>query len=308
LPLLISVLPILLTIFVGYLVAVSGAPPRDRWDAINTLSFRILIPAILIRSIATSNLSLLTSGMWMLVLLLALTMAAGVALALRFVFSFEALPNPSFSTLFQTTTRWNAFIALVAAEQFVGPKGIALLALGMAVLIPIINVANIIVLVMFGAARTSATAVVRAIIQNPLVIGCVIGLVLNLSGAPLSASLVTTLDLIGRAALGVGLLAVGAGVELKRLLDVSWEVGLGVFLRLCLCPLAFLALAFAFRLDLDETLAGVLIFAVPAAANGYVVAQRMGGDADLYADILTWQTILSLGLLPLLAFIVHQIF
>jgi predicted permease len=55
-------------------------------------------------------------------------------------------------------------------------------------------------------------------------------------------------------------------------------------------------------------LAGVLIFAVPAAANGYVVAQRMGGDADLYADILTWQTILSLGLLPLLAFIVHQIF
>jgi len=39
-----------------------------------------------------------------------------------------------------------------------------------------------------------------------------------------------------------------------------------------------------------------------------VVAQRMGGDADLYADILTWQTILSLGLLPLLALIVHQMF
>ncbi|MEZ5912796.1 MAG: hypothetical protein R3D84_11700 [Paracoccaceae bacterium] len=36
----------------------------------------------------------------------------------------------------------------------------------------------------------------------------------------------------------------------------------------------------------------------PDATNGYVVAREMGGDADLYADILVWQTVLALLSLP----------
>ena len=45
---------------------------------------------------------------------------------------------------------------------------------------------------------------------------------------------------------------------------------------------------------------GILIMAVPTASNGYILAKKMGGDAALYADILAWQTILSMLTLPLL--------
>jgi len=78
-------------------------------------------------------------------------------------------------------------------------------------------------------------------------------------------------------------------------------------LRLGLSPGVFIVLAIIFELNVSETLAGVLIFAVPAAANGYIVAQRMGGDADLYADIMTWQILLSLALLPAWAALVHLV-
>ncbi len=306
--LIIAVAPILLTILAGYLTAVSGVLPREKWEAVNTLSFRILIPVVLMKSIATSNLSGITSGAWITVVLLTLGLAGAAALVTRLWMSHSALPDPAYTTLFQTTTRWNAFIALAAAEQFVGPRGVAMIALAMAFLIPLINVANIVVLVVFGSGRTSLAGVLRAIVQNPLVIGCGLGLVVNLSGLPLPAPLSDALDLIGRAALGVGLLAVGAGILVRRLFELSLPVGLGAALRLLLCPLCFLLLAGLFHLGLDETLAGVLIFAVPAATNGYVVAQKMGGDADLYADILTWQTVLSLGLLPVLALLVHRLF
>ena len=38
--------------------------------------------------------------------------------------------------------------------------------------------------------------------------------------------------------------------------------------------------------------------AVPAASNGYIVARAMGGDAELYADMLAWQTLLSMVAIP----------
>lgn len=304
-PLALSVLPIILTVTVGYIVVISGILPRDRWEGTNTLNFNILIPATLVHAIATADLSHLTSVAWITALLVTLGIVSGVTIALRFVINPEIFPNPAFTTLFQTTTRWNAFIALAAAQQFIGTNGIALLALGMTILIPTINVANIAVLVFFGTARASPAQVALSIVRNPLVIGCAAGLFINLTGLKLPDPAMAALELISRAALGMGLLAVGAGVALTRLLAWSWKVWAGVFLRLCLGPGVFIVLAVVLGLDVSETLAGVLIFAVPAAANGYIVAQRMGGDADLYADILTWQIFLSLALMPAWAFLVH---
>lgn len=302
----IAILPILFTILAGYLIAALRIVPRDKWDGINALNFNILIPATLIYSIAVSDLSGIASGTWIWALLLTLAVAAAVVLALRFLVGPDRLSNPRFTTLFQATTRWNAFIALAAGEQFIGSNGIALLALAMAVLIPIINVGNIVVLAAFGKVRASFRAVLSSILQNPLVIGCAIGLLINLTGMDLPGPLLSAVDLVARAALGIGVLAVGAGIALNRLVNTSWQVWLGVTLRLVLVPLVFVVLAASLRLSLDEALAGVLIFGVPAAANGYVIALRMGGDADLYADLLTWQTILSLALLPVWAMVVQR--
>ncbi len=47
-----------------------------------------------------------------------------------------------------------------------------------------------------------------------------------------------------------------------------------------------------------ELISGILVFAVPAAANGYIVTKAMGGDAGLYADLVAWQTLLSLVAIP----------
>jgi predicted permease len=70
-----------------------------------------------------------------------------------------------------------------------------------------------------------------------------------------------------------------------------------------LAPALFAGIAIVIGLDATLTLVGVLIFAAPAATNGYIVAKKMGGDADLYADILTWQTFLSLVVLPIWAWL-----
>ena len=290
--------PIVFTMICGYGLAQFGTLTKDGWTAVETLSFRFLIPVVLIKSISSSNLALSEFIGVISVTVLTLCLAAVAVFVFRALRGPDKLPNPDFTTLVQTTTRWNAFIALAAAELLTGQAALTLIAAAMAILIPLINVSNIIVLARFGTAKPTMTSIVFQIAKNPLVQGCLLGLAINLSGLHLPDMIVQTLDLIGRATLGIGLLTVGAALSVKRLLHASSTVVAGVMFRLVLCPVIFILASRLFGLSPLEMRSGVLLLAVPAASNGYIVAKQMGGNAELCADVLSWQTILSMVALP----------
>ncbi|HGG05458.1 MAG TPA: AEC family transporter [Aliiroseovarius sp.] len=295
-----SILPLVLVIATGWALVASNVLPKEQWQGIEVLSFRILIPALLLLAISRADLSLEKDGVFALILLASFVVMSLIALALRALVPQHALPNPAFTSVFQATTRWNGFIALAAADLIHGAEAVTLIAVAMAVLIAPINAVNITVLAIYGTAKASVTGVLRTIIRNPLVQASLAALALNLSGLAMPAPLEGALDLVAKAALGIGLLAVGAGIRLRRLLRPSFRVAAGVGLRLFVGPAVFLALAALAGLGPLQIQMGALGMAVPAAANGYIVARQMGGDAELYADILTWQTILSMALLPVL--------
>lgn len=292
----VSVLPLLLIIASGYALAKSAIIPRGSWAAIETLSFRGLIPATLILAIARSDLSLERFGGFGVALVGTLAVLAFLALGLRLL-PHRTLDNPAFTSLFQGTVRWNAFVALAAAEQFL-TGGIAIMAVAIAVLIPLINITCIVVLASFGPSKARVSKILNTLIRNPLVQACAIGLTLNIGGVTLPEPMAQTLDMIGRGALGVGLMAVGAGISLRRLMRLDWRVCLGAFMRPIGASSIFVAFGLLLGLPMEQVFAGVLVFAAPAAANGYIVAKQMGGDADLYGDIMTWQVVLSLLILP----------
>jgi malonate transporter len=298
-----SVLPLLLLIAAGYGLAKSNIIPRNAWAAIETLCFRGLIPATLILAIARSDLSLERFGGFGLALVCTLVVLAGLALTLRLL-PQRTLSNASFTSLFQGSIRWNAFVALAAAEQFL-TGGIAIMAVAIAVLIPLINITCIVVLAAFGPSKASLSKVLLTLSRNPLVQACLIGLLLNASGMPLPLPVVDVLDMIGRGALGVGLMVVGAGISLRRLTRLDWRVCFGVVMRPLIASSVFVAIGTWTNLSEMQLLAGVLVFAAPAASNGYIVAKQMGGDADLYVDIMTWQVVLSLLVLPFWALVLH---
>lgn len=295
-----AILPILLTLLTGYVLVAAKMIPKADWPAIETLSFRLLIPVILLRLISKVDFAGAGVGPFVLTLVATVAGISAVAFALRLL-PKHVLPNPSFTTLFQSTSRWNGFVGLAAAELFLGPEGTALIALAMAVLVAPLNIVNVSILSAFGPSEASAKKVLLGIVKNPLVQGGVLGLVINFTGSEIPKPIDDTLELIGRAALGVGILAIGAGISLRRLLLPHWRTMLGLILRPGLSSALLLLIAPMFALTPEQTLAGIFVLGVPAATNGYVVARQMGGDADLYADVMTWQTILSLIWLPVAA-------
>lgn len=292
------VLPVFLTILCGYGLAVSGGLPADQWTGVEVMSFRLLIPAVLIGAIAESDLEMSRFGPLIAMLVLTLVILGVLMFLLRLILPQSRMDDASFTTLFQSATRWNGFIGLALAEQIAGQEGILLIAVVMAFLIPLINIVNIIMLSVYGPGQFSLKTMLMTIVTNPLVQACAIGLTLSVSGLSIPGPIAQSLDFIGRAALGVGLLAVGAGITFRRLLRVGPLVVLGLILRPLLAPAIFILLGSWVGLVPLQLLIGAMVMAVPAAANGYIIARRMGGNAGLYADIMTWQAIAGMLVLP----------
>lgn len=294
------IFPIFTLIAVGYIIRKRGLLTRADFDGVENLSFKLLLPAMIINGIYRSDLSLSTAGPFAFAIVLVVTLAGITTMLLRPILGEGRLPPPAYSTLFQVTTRWNGMIALSFAGSVFDEPGITLIAIGFAVLIPYVNVINIIALSVMHGRGLSAAAILKTIAQNPLVIASAIGLVLNLAAIPLPGFLESTLSFISRATLAIAILVIGAGFELRRLVRPDWHVLWAVGLKNLLVPAVFFGVAHWIGLSGIETICGMLIVSAPAAANGFIVARKMGGDAELYAYTMTWQLVASVISIPLI--------
>lgn len=300
-----SILPVIALVALGHLARRWRIIAPQNWPGVEQLGFRLLFPAILLTSIYRSELSMGTLGPYVAALSLAFAVIGVAAILTRWPLH---LNNPRFTSMFQGAMRFNSLLVLAVAAQGLGPRALSDLAVAMAFLIPVFNISAIVALILFPpedgrdilrpSRRQSARRIMAEIVRNPLVLGCVAGLVLNLSGAELPASVLAPLDWLGQGALAVGLLSVGAGIEIRRLWQSDAAMWIGVGMRLALCPLLFLGLALAFGLSASHLASGLLLTAAPGASVGYILARQMGGDAEFYADMFTWQTVLSALTLP----------
>ncbi|MBL1436985.1 MAG: AEC family transporter [Rhodobacteraceae bacterium] len=298
-----ATLPVFATIVLGFGLRKTGFIAADKWSAVEDLCFYVLFPAILAQTMIEADLSGIEAGAFTLTLLVSVATIGGTVLALwPLLRRFLGTKPAQFSTIYQTVTRWHGFIALAIVLNLYGPNGAALIAIIFAVLVPILQITNIMVLAAFSDKKVDLRGVVLTIVKNPLIWGIGMGLLLN--GVAIWPPVMSTLDLLGRSALGMSLLAMGAGLSLKAALHPSKEMLIGIIGKLLFTPLVMMSAAYAFGVTGLERDVLLIAAAVPTAMNGYVLARKMGGDAELYATISTVQTVVSFITIPLLLWLV----
>ena len=303
LPVLQATLPVFATIVLGFGLRKGGFIAADKWSAVEDLCFYVLFPAILAKTMIEADLSGIEAGAFTLTLVVSVAVIGGTVLALwPLLRQVLGTKPPQFSTIYQTVTRWHGFIALAIVLNLYGPNGAALIAIIFAILVPILQVSNILVLAAFSDKKPDMRRVAKTIVKNPLIWGIGLGLALN--GAAIWPPVMSTLDLLGRSALGMSLLALGAGLSLKAALHPSKEMLIGIIGKLLFTPMVMMSAAYAFGVTGLERNVLLIAAAVPTAMNGYVLARKMGGDAELYATISTVQTVVSFFTIPLLLWLV----
>ncbi|AWM87282.1 AEC family transporter [Microvirga sp. 17 mud 1-3] len=297
-----SLVPTFLIIATGWLCRATGFVDDKQWMGLERVTYVVFFPALFIDTLARADLHSVPIAGVGGSLVAAILIVSALALALRPLLERKfGVDGPSFTSVFQGATRWNTFVALAIAGSLYGERGVALIAVAVAAMVPLLNLLAISVFIRYaGRPRHSPREILRMVASNPLIWSCVVGLALNFLVPPLPKPLVGYVDLLGRSALAAGLLVVGAGFEIRRLARPGVAHAVSTVLKLLVLPLVAVGLARLSGVTGDDIAVTVIAASVPSASSAYVLARQMGGNAPLMAEILILQLLVAAVSLPVL--------
>lgn len=284
------ILPEFALIALGLLLARGFHFVRDFWQGAEKLVYYVLFPALLFNAIVAAPFAVSAE--------LPLLAAAVAAFFGAVVLGFLARPllrPPAdvFASCVQTAFRYNSYIGLAFAQALYGARGLALMALIVAFVVPLANVVAVSAL-----ARYRQAAFFAELARNPLIIATLSALVLNIAGVQLHPTLTSFLNKLGTASLALGLLCIGAGLTVAALREQRALLVYLTAVKLLAFPALAWLLARAFALPAPHAQVVLLFAALPTASSAYVLAARMGGQPAPVAVIVTVQTALSAVTLP----------
>ncbi|NDV20382.1 AEC family transporter [Pseudodesulfovibrio sp. JC047] len=291
-----AIVPIFGLILFGWILYRLDFPGQGFWPVSERLTYYILLPALLVQGLSGRTFQAdglpLAGAVFLAVL--------SSALLARIVWPLLKLDGPAYTSLFQGAFRPNSYVGLSIAASLLGPDWMTLSAVALLTMIPIINVLCVLTLSRHGTPVGPNEGVAVKLAKNPLILACVVGLTLNVLHVPLPAMLSDFLDILGRAALPMGLLAVGAGLRLEKVVGGKRSLIASSLIHLVLFPLMAAGYCTLFGGSANATLTAVIYTAIPVSVSSFILARQMGGDHRLMSQIITFQTLLSAISLPVI--------
>lgn len=293
-----ALLSVFLIIALGTAIRQLAFKDAESWRLVDRLNYFVFFPALLTQTLARADLGQIAVGSIAATLLLGLGSGVVLVLAPR---PLTSLPGPRYSSLFQGSLRWNGFVALATVAGLGLEGGVAIFAIAVALIVPTINMLSVIVLTRTHESGPAPVARIPGLlIRNPLILACAAGIVLSGQTTLLDSPLGEGLGLLGRAALPLGLIGVGAGLDLSSLKRGGPVILFAIGLKLIVMPLIFAAWATFFGITGDAFAVIVICASVPTATSSYVLARQLGGDAALMAAIVTASTLGAVVTMPVM--------
>lgn len=295
--------PVFILIILGNLLRRIGVPDLSFWHVSDKLIYWVLIPALLFHHVSQITLSSTMLANYAVVILSGLFVVTTLSFIAGKLFGYTP---QIWTSVMQGAARHNAFIALAIAGSLFGNKGLALGAIFMVILIPVINI--VIVSTMTSTlnqevgnnSRPSIFDVLFELIKNPFILAIATGLVISFVGAERIIIIHETTGLLGSAALPIMLLSIGANIKIREISSAITPIIIASVLKLLVFPIVVFFVAKSMNLSLFETTIAVIFAAVPTAASSYSLAKQFGAETQLMTSIITIQVALSFITIPII--------
>lgn len=299
-----AVLPIILLVLVGYIIARLGLLDKSHAKVMNRVVFRVFLPALLflnvykIESFANIDMSYVLYAVGGTIAVCVLSVPLVCALIKE---------NPRRGVTVQAIFRSNyAFVGIPLAESLFGNEGALVATLLSAIIIPIFNILAVIVLTVFGSGeRVNIKKILLGILKNPLIIAIFSGLLalgvralLVRWGIDFRLSSITpvysALDSLGKIATPLALVTLGSEFEFSSIKELRRPLIIGVVIRSVVVPTLCIGIAYFLGIFKGAHFAAfIAVFATPCATSTVPMASELGGDSQLAGQFVVFTTIAS---------------
>ncbi|MBQ7656037.1 MAG: AEC family transporter [Clostridia bacterium] len=279
-----TVLPLLLLMSLGWFCRRIGLLTEKLVTGVNQLVFKLFLPVSLCVSVMNTPYDTTISlGAFLLVV---------IGLAAEFGVLFLLIPRiekdkKKIGVMIQGMARSNyAFFGIPLVAMLFPGQDTSLASLMVIATIPVYNILSVVALCVYGEGEVKLGRVLLNILKNPLIIGTAIGYVFWALRFQPPAFIKTTMSDLAKVATPLALFTLGGAIQfssakghMKQLLTVvPW--------KLVMSPLVFLGIGVLIGVR-EVALACVYVaFGAPTAVASYPMAQQMGGDGELAAEIV----------------------
>lgn len=286
-----NILPVFLVIFLGIFLNRLGFFSPVTKDEIVKLVYYVGTPALLFHTVATADLYQYFAPKLIIFIISAVL---GYVALLILVCSFIKDKKKK-GAVIQLGFRSNfAIVGMPLAMNLMAEEGVLMLAISLAFVTILYNATAVILLSYYGKSKQRISTLFLDVIKNPLIIGTLLGLLVSLCRLPMPVIIEKSLSYAGDIATSMGLLIIGASITINGFQKNAPYIFFALFLRNVLAPILFLGAAILLGFRGDMLIITAILSATPAAVNCFVMAKKLGVDADISAYGVSLSALVSI--------------
>ena len=288
-----AVFPLLGFMMIGYFFRKKNFLDESSTKQLNLICFRFFLSLTCAETIYKADIRQIAEPLPIIIVSCSIVITFLVAWLIvpRFVKQTDQIP-----VMIQGIYKANyTLVGLSVAKSICGENNVGMVSLITVLLVPINNVLSVYIFERYTGNKGSSTPLIIRILKNPLVLGSLIGLALNLSGIEIPKWIMTGfIAKLSALTTPLSMIALGASFNFSKVPLYKTKIAWAVFAKLVLVPMFVLPVAILLGVR-GASLIAVAIYAVsPNAVNSFNTAVAMGGDGDLANEIVVMSAIVSI--------------
>jgi hypothetical protein len=197
----------------------------------------------------------------------------------------------------QSCYRFNTYVGMAVVMNALGEPGVARFGILIGFLIPLINVLAVSTLIWYSGQSISAgerlRITLRAMISNPLIIGCLAGMAWSRGVGAFPVFVDNTLGLAAAVALPLALLSIGGTLTLNTLKNNMAHACLGSAIKLIVMPIVGWVCLDAVGASTLSVKVGMLFFSLPTSSAIVVLSSQLNSDTEFASAAIVLSTLFS---------------
>ena len=286
-----AVIPFAIYISFGYLVKRIGVVEESMFTKLNTLVFKCFFPIVMFTNLYNTELGEVFDRKMMVISIISFLILVGMLLLIvpRFV-KEDSRRGVVIQALFRSNT---VLFALPLAVSVCGDEAAAAASVIVAVIIPLYNVAAVIILERFRGGKADIRKLLRSVITNPLIEGALVGFLFLLLKIRLPEVIEQPIKAFSSMTTPLALFSLGGTLHASGFRKNFRPLTVTCAVKMILLPAVAMLVILVSGLRGASGFIYLILFAAPAAVSSYTMADNMGGDGELAGQIVVLSTFVS---------------
>lgn len=260
---------------------------------LNNFVFKIALPVLVFYDLAKEDFLQVWDAKYVLFCFGATAASILLTMGISFLLKDKTIQGEFIQVAYRSSA---ALLGITLVKAIYGNSGMTpLMIIGS---VPLYNIMAVIVLAFFKPQRKKLDRKLlgetgKGIITNPIIIGILAGILWSVVQIPMPEILDKSVESVARLATPLGLMAMGASLNLKKAFESIGAAGAATVIKLVGLGLIFIPIAVALGFRQEKLVAALIMCCSPTTVSCYVMAKNMGHDGTLTSSTVMLTTLLS---------------